>query len=366
MGTVSGVPVVSVVIPCFNLGRFLDEAVQSALGQTFEDVEVVVVDDGSTDPATRALLADYRRPRTHVVRSENRGLPAARNLGIRSSRGAYVCALDADDRLEPTWLEKAVGVLEADPSLAFVSHWFRAFGDEEWDWTPQRCDLVSLLDSNTVNGAALVRREALLAAGLFDESMREGCEDWELWLRLVRGGGRGAILPEMLYAYRRRPDSMSRVLLEGDAYDRQYRYLLGKHADAFREHYFELWLRGEARIAESERHTSDLERDCREWLLPERARREEELVLLRRKVAVVEAAQEREAAQGRLSERVAELERGQAEQAAGAAHLRLVESELRARGARIEDLERSWSWRSTAPLRALHRWLTGISRRGAR
>src|SRR5918994_4394833 len=232
MDTVTGAPLVSVVIPCFNLGRFLDEAVESALGQTFPDLEVVVVDDGSTDPDTRALLADYRRPRTRVVRSENRGLPAARNLGIRSSRGAYVCALDADDRLEPAWLEKAVGVLQADPSLAFVSHWFRAFGDERWGWTPQRCDLVSLLDSNTVNGAALVRREALEAAGLFDESMREGCEDWELWLRIVKGGGRGAILPEMLYAYRRRPDSMSRALMEGDAYGRQYRYLLEKHGDA--------------------------------------------------------------------------------------------------------------------------------------
>jgi glycosyltransferase involved in cell wall biosynthesis len=346
MGTPAAAPLVSVVIPCFNLGRFLDEAVQSALAQTLPDVEVVVVDDGSTDPDTRALLADYRPPRTRVVRSENRGLPAARNLGIRSSQGPYVCALDADDRLEPTWLEKAVDVLRADPSLAFVSHWFRAFGDEQWDWTPQRCDLPSLLDSNTVNGAALVRREVLVAAGLFDESMREGCEDWELWLRVVKGGGRGAILPEMLYAYRRRPDSMSRLLMQGDAYDRPYRYLLRKHADAFREHYFELWLRGEARIAESERHASDLERDCREWLRPERERRREELVLLRGKVA--------------------ELERVRAEEAGAAARLRSAEAELAGRQARIEDLERSWSWRLTAPLRALHRWLSGAGRGGAR
>ena len=73
-------PRVSVIIPCYNLGRYLDEAVDSVLAQSFQDFEIVIVDDGSTDPETCRLLADYRKPRTQVVRSENRGLPAAKNL----------------------------------------------------------------------------------------------------------------------------------------------------------------------------------------------------------------------------------------------------------------------------------------------
>src|SRR5690606_16337708 len=89
---------VSVVVTCYDLGRFLDEAVGSVLAQTYRDFEILIVDDGSTDPLTLELLAGYRRPRTTVVRTANHGLPAARNEGIRRTDGEFVCCLDADDR----------------------------------------------------------------------------------------------------------------------------------------------------------------------------------------------------------------------------------------------------------------------------
>src|SRR5262249_6222731 len=127
-------PRVAVVLTCYNLGRYLDEAVDSVLAQTFRDFELVIVDDGSDEPQTVRLLESYARPQTRVVHSPNRGLSAARNLGIRETTGEYICALDADDVLEPTYLEKSVRVLDADPTLAFVSHWLRAFGDETWEW----------------------------------------------------------------------------------------------------------------------------------------------------------------------------------------------------------------------------------------
>ena len=84
---VSDTPKVSVIVPCYNLGEYLDEAVNSVLGQTFQDFEIIVVDDGSTDEATNALLADYRRPRTRVLRAPHGGLGAARHLAIASAQG---------------------------------------------------------------------------------------------------------------------------------------------------------------------------------------------------------------------------------------------------------------------------------------
>jgi len=250
---------VSVIIPCYNLGRYLDEAVESVLAQTFEDFEILVVDDGSTEDETRRLLASYDKPRTRIVHSENRGLPAANNLGLAHTTGPYVCMLDADDRLDPCLLEKSVAALDGDSSIAFVSHWLRTFGDEVWEWTPTRCDAPALLDVNTVNGAALVRRSALDAVGGFDESMRDGCEDWDVWISLVERGFKGAILPEVLFHYRRRPESMSRVMMRGEGHPRLYRRLAEKHPRIYGEHVRPLIVRREEDISNLRRHVHDLE-----------------------------------------------------------------------------------------------------------
>ena len=193
-------PRISVLLPCFNHGEFVDEALESVLAQTCQDFEVIIVDDGSTDPATVEKLSSLTDSRVRVLRTANHGLPAARNHAARHASGAVFCALDADDRLAPTWFEKALRVLDEQPSVAFVSHWLETFGDERWTWTPERCDLPALLARNAVNGAALVRRDAFEAVGGYDEAMREGCEDWDFWLRLVEGGrlgrdrSRGAVL----------------------------------------------------------------------------------------------------------------------------------------------------------------------------
>src|SRR5437763_11165815 len=97
-------PKISVIVPCYNLGEFLAEAVDSVLAQTCQDFEIVVVDDGSTDGPTNEILATFARPKTRLLRAPHAGLGAARNLGIANSTGEYLCALDADDRLDPTFL----------------------------------------------------------------------------------------------------------------------------------------------------------------------------------------------------------------------------------------------------------------------
>ena len=108
-------PRISVLLPCFNHGAFVDEALESVFAQTFQDFEVIVVDDGSTDPATVEKLSSLTDPRARVLRTANQGLPAARNHAARHASGAVFCALDADDRLAPTWFEKALRVLDEQP-----------------------------------------------------------------------------------------------------------------------------------------------------------------------------------------------------------------------------------------------------------
>ncbi len=283
MNDLMAVPKISVVVPCFNLGRYLNDAVDSVFAQSFQDFEILIVDDGSTDDETRRILADYRRPRTRVVRSANRGLPAAKNLGLKETSGAYVCMLDADDRLEPSMLGKSAAVLDERPEVTFVSHWLRTFGDEVWDWTPTRCDFPALLDTNTVNGAALVRRSALEAVGGFDESMRDGCEDWDLWIALVERGFAGHIIPEVLFHYRRRPDSMSRVMMRGDGHPRLYRRLAEKHPRAFRAHLGALLTRRDGDLVTLRQHVHDLALEQYSWLGPELAKARDDVATLERK-----------------------------------------------------------------------------------
>jgi glycosyltransferase involved in cell wall biosynthesis len=327
-------PRVSVIIPCYNLGRYLDEAVDSVLAQSFQDFEILVVDDGSTDPDTCRALADYRKPRTRILRSDNRGLPAAKNLGVAHTTGPYICALDADDRADPMLLEKSVAALDGDPSLAFVSHWLRTFGDEIREWTPAACDFPALLDMNTVNGAALVRRSAVEAVGGFDETMRDGCEDWDLWITLVERGFKGRILPEFLYYYRRRAGSMSKLMVQGDGHIRLYRFLAQKHVDSYRRHLSALMVRREEDICDLRRHVHDLELEYQRWMAPEIAKQRDDVTVRERKI-------------GR------ERTRLEADLVIARAALDDVRGE-------VDALRRSISWRITAPLRAAYERLLSM------
>jgi len=228
-------PNVSVVIPCFNLGAYLDEAVQSVLEQTYADFEIVIVDDGSDDPATCHLLTSYLRPKTRIIRTENRGLAEARNGGLNEARGRYVSFLDADDAYERRFLERTVGCLQREPATAFASCWLSAFGDASFTWRPESCAFPELLAEDTVCTAALIRREVLLALGGFDPQMPlAGYEDWELAVRLVACGHQGKIIPEQLFRYRIRSGSMTEMCAAPENHALLVAYIVDKHADAYR------------------------------------------------------------------------------------------------------------------------------------
>lgn len=339
IGVPPGKPRVSVVIPCHDLGEYLDEAVESVLSQTYQDFEILVVDDGSTEPATRSLLASYRRPRTQVIHAPHAGLAAARNLGIANAAGEYLCALDADDRLDPTYFEKAVAVLDGDPSLAFVSCWLRTFGDEEWDWKPDGCDLPALLWEDTVLTAALVRRDAVLAVGGYDTKMPvQGHEDWDLWLTLVERGYRGAMLREVLFGYRRRAGSLSTVSWYGAGHLPLAAYQIAKHWNTYRAHLIDVFLHQDAATAALLRQNDELERYIASDLEPWVALRRQELESLRL----------------RLASSIAEA--GGEASADAARRIRELDAALQASSAEVAALRTSMSWRLTAPLRDVYGW----------
>ncbi len=228
-------PEITVVIPCFNYGRFLDQAVESVLAQSFQDFEIVIVDDGSTDPATQALVDDYQRPKTTVLRTANQGAGAARNAGIRASGGKYVVSLDADDRLHPRYLEKTRELLAADDSrrFGFVTTWARRFGNDSGRMEIATESPADLALSCTVHSASLFRRRVWEEVGGYRESL-SGWEDWNLWLNMAGAGYRWQVLPEELFFYRKhgrtrssrsfekRPELFEQLLRDNAPFCRQH------------------------------------------------------------------------------------------------------------------------------------------------
>jgi len=220
-------PLVSVVIPAYRVAQYIAAALDSVLAQTLQDFEIVVVNDGSPDTEElEKVLAPYR-DRIVYLRQQNQGPGGARNTGIRTARGRYIAFLDADDIWGPEHLAAQVAVLEAGPSVDMVYADARIFGDVPeagrtvMELCPSQGEVTFerlVTRQCTVHICVSVcRRDALLRAGLFDPAFR-GTEDIDLWLRIVRQGGRIVYQRRVLGKYRRHPESLSAdpvIMIEG-------------------------------------------------------------------------------------------------------------------------------------------------------
>lgn len=203
-------PNVSVVIPAYNASRFVGEAIRSVLAQTYEDFEVIVVDDGSTD-GTCDVVNGFHDERLRYTYQENQGPSAARNTGVQLSRGEYIAFLDADDLWSPPMLEACLAFLNDNPATDVVSVRSRHIGP---DGEPLGVTLPMtevggpdlfeylVLGGGIHTSSAVIRRDCLQAVGLWDESLH-GNTDWDLWLRMAAAGFRFGFIDRDLDLCRR-------------------------------------------------------------------------------------------------------------------------------------------------------------------
>ena len=348
--TVERAPLVSVIVPCFNLREYVDEAIQSVLAQSVQDFEILVVDDGSTDEPTRALLASSKWPRTSVYRIDNRGPAGARNFLIERSRGQYLCALDADDKLHPQYFEKTIAAFDRDSSLTFVSTRLQMFGASDQVWPLDlRCDLPMLLCHCPVFSAALVRRSAVVAAGGYDENLPAD-EDWDLWISLLETGCTGMILPEILFYYRRRSGSLCDVCTRGETHLKLLAYLMRKHRDSYHAHVFDVLRWKEEQITALGRENLGLEQELDGYLEPSLERRQAELQHLRDGLERLRRPRSECDETTVVPDLQAELEERRKE-------IEALRSEYQRCLLEVVELRASASWKITAPLRASYELL---------
>lgn len=190
---------VSVVIPCYNSGATIAQTVASVRSQTWPDIEIVVVDDGSTDAATVAVLDALEG--VVFVRQKNAGLPAARNVGFSKAQGTYVLPLDADDWLEPEAIACLMEGLRSDASAAY-SYCFLQLEGEARGVLAKSYNFFEQLFLNQMPYCLLIPKTAWAELGGYDESMRKGYEDWEFNIRLGAAGYFGHVVQSPLFHYR--------------------------------------------------------------------------------------------------------------------------------------------------------------------
>lgn len=219
---------VSIVIPHYNYQLFLKECVESAIRQTVSPIEIIIVDDYSTVPidTDKELIRDLYRICKDInliiiTLDENCGLSAARNTGIKAAKGEYILCLDADDTIEPEFIEMTV---DTDDIVATYQQEFGAReGKLRWLEHPV---LKDFFQYNQIPAGCLFKKNIWERIGGYDESMKEGYEDWEMWMRALQDGATITTVPLFLFNYRIHPDSMINKTITN--HERLKKYIMKK------------------------------------------------------------------------------------------------------------------------------------------
>jgi len=207
-------PTITVIIPCYNDGEYLREALDSVFHQSSDDWEIIVVDDCSTDVVTQRVLSGICDERVRLFRTQEQSGPAvARNLAIRNAAGSYILPLDADDKIGTSYLEKAKNLLDSSMDLEIVYCHASLFGLSHGPWKLPSFEPSRFVLDNMIFSSALFRKSTWERVGGYSENMLEGMEDYDFWIKILSHGGRVHCINECLFHYRIKRKSRTTVLL---------------------------------------------------------------------------------------------------------------------------------------------------------
>lgn len=197
-------PKVSIIIPCYNQGKYVAEAINSALRQTFKDIEIVCVNDGSTDNSVEIIKSFENKYKNFIFlnNEENRGIIYSRNFAIKNCNGTYILPLDADDIIEPTYVEKAVKILDNNSNIGIVYCKAKIFGNYDKYWNLKPFNKSDILYENCIFCSAIFRKSDFLKIGGYNNNMKYGCEDYDLWLSFIEQRLEVFQINEILFSYR--------------------------------------------------------------------------------------------------------------------------------------------------------------------
>lgn len=220
---------VSVVVPCYNQGKYLEETVDSVLQSTFKDLEIIVINDGSTDPETVKIIQSFSRPQTTVIHQNNLGISAARNNAIRLAKGKYILALDSDDKIHPEYIAKAIQVFAEKPEVSIVYSRAEYFGDKKGEYKLPDYELKSFLNCNCILVGSIYRKSDWEKVGGYKPV---GMEDWEFYISMIEQGAVPYKIPEILFYYRKHKASCTKGI-SSDKKSDYFRKILRLHPQIY-------------------------------------------------------------------------------------------------------------------------------------
>lgn len=220
----------SIIIPCFNDGFFLSEAITSIPNNTPFDIETIIVNDGSTDQNTLTILKEYDGRGVTVISQANKGLGNARNAGIKAAKGEYILPLDADNKIKPEYLNKTIELLDANVcDIVYAKPCFFGENIEDRLFTTHDFNQATLFTGNYIDACAVFRKSVWEKVGGYDEKMPfQGNEDWEFWINCAKNNFKFKFLNEELYYYRVVQNSMIGNL-KAEQLESNYNYIFKKY-----------------------------------------------------------------------------------------------------------------------------------------
>lgn len=229
-------PKISVIIPCYNQGLYLWDAINSVLDSDYENFEIIVVNDGSTDPDTVKIISEISHPKIKILNQTNQGVPSARNNGIKMASGDYILPLDADDKIHKTYLGKAVEILDNNSEIGLVYSNFKTFQNENRLYCPVDYNAFpkKILANTSMTASAIFRAKDFYRVGGYKDEMRDGPEDWEFWISLYETGVKWHKIQEALFFYRKYDEETLSTKFKNKAvYWKSYKKTLKLHSDSF-------------------------------------------------------------------------------------------------------------------------------------
>jgi glycosyltransferase involved in cell wall biosynthesis len=227
---------ISIVIACYNDHEYVEKSVQSALDQTYENKEIIIIDDGS-NAITKEVLKKLEPRIDLLITQENTGVSKARNYGIKASTGKFILNLDSDDYFEPTFCAKAMEIFQKNQDVRIVScyaNWFSS-NNNCIEFKPEGGSIKEALINNVAMGSSMFKKQDWAVVGGYDESMYQGYEDWEFYIRLLKENGIAIVIPEILFNYRNKINSRNKKANLVKYEILEYIYL--KHAEVYKENF---------------------------------------------------------------------------------------------------------------------------------